>query len=145
MAEVLLTHSNSLYSDPKQTAKMQPYPPLQTMIAAAVLQSQGIETALYDPTLVHSPSEGFVAALRAHRPRLVIVCEDDFNFLSKMCLAKNREFAFWMAHTAIEWGIDAVAHGSDATDNVGAYLSAGFRAVAIGQPEATLLEFARAI
>jgi hypothetical protein len=38
MADVLLTHSNHLYSDPKQVAKMQPYPPLQTILAAAVLE-----------------------------------------------------------------------------------------------------------
>ena len=62
MAEVLLTHSNHLYSDPKQVAKMQPYPPLQTILAAAVLEQHGIETALYDPTL-DSPHEGFRDAL----------------------------------------------------------------------------------
>ena len=30
MVDVLLTHSNHLYSDRKQVRKMQPYPPLQT-------------------------------------------------------------------------------------------------------------------
>jgi hypothetical protein len=43
MADVLLTHSNHLYFDRKQTEKMQPYPPLQTMLAAAVLRERGIE------------------------------------------------------------------------------------------------------
>jgi hypothetical protein len=37
VTEILLTHSNHLYSDRKQVAKMQPYPPLQTLIAAAWL------------------------------------------------------------------------------------------------------------
>ena len=35
MADVLLTHSNHLYFDRKQVKKMQPYPPLQTLLAAA--------------------------------------------------------------------------------------------------------------
>src|SRR5665213_3805771 len=120
MADVLLTHSNHVYSDRKQTAKMQPYPPLQTMIAAAVLRDHGIETVLFDPALqagLDPPVEAFEAALERHRPRLVVVCEDDFNFLSKMCLTRNRELALWMARTATGHGIEVVAHGSDASDH----------------------------
>src|SRR6478672_1429793 len=99
MAPVLLTHSNHLYFDPKQVQKMQPYPPLQTLLAAAVLRQHGIEVALFDSTL-NAPEEGFLAALERHQPRLVVVCEDDFNFLSKMCLLRNRELALWMASVA---------------------------------------------
>lgn len=144
MAEVLLTHSNHVYSDPKQAAKMQPYPPLATLLVAAVLEQHGISTALFDTTLAESPERGFAAALETHRPRLVMVCEDDFNFLSKMCLARNRELAFGMARAARDRGIDAVVHGSDASDHVAAYLAAGFAAVVIGEPESTLLELAQA-
>jgi anaerobic magnesium-protoporphyrin IX monomethyl ester cyclase len=142
MAEVLLTHSNHLYSDPKQVSKMQPYPPLQTILAAAVLEQHGIEAALYDPTL-DSPREGFRDALERHRPRLVVVCEDDFNFISKMCLARNRELALWMAQTATDRGIEVVAHGSDASDHVSEYLAAGFGSVIIGEVEDTLLAVAQ--
>lgn len=141
MAQVLLTHSNCVYSDPKQSAKMQPYPPLQTLLAAAVLERDGIEVALFDPTL-GNPEQGFRDALARHRPGMVMVCEDDFNFLTKMCLARNRELAFWMARTAAELGIKAYVHGSDASDHVAKYLDAGFRAVALGEPEASLLELA---
>lgn len=143
MAEVLLTHSNHVYSDLKQASKMQPYPPLQTLLAAAVLEQSGISVGLFDPALEESPHDAFIAALETHRPRLVIVCEDDFNFLSKMCLARNRELAYRMARTAKDLGIEAVVHGSDASDNVAAYLDAGFAAVATGEPEATLLELAQ--
>ena len=38
MADVLLAHSNHVYFDRKQARKMQPYPPLQTLLAAAVLR-----------------------------------------------------------------------------------------------------------
>jgi radical SAM superfamily enzyme YgiQ (UPF0313 family) len=139
MATVLLTHSNHVYSDPKQAAKMQPYPPLQTILAAAVLEQAGISVALFDPAL-ESPQKGFRAALEFHHPALVVVCEDDFNFLSKMCLARNRELAFWMARTARESGIETAVHGSDASDNVAAYLEAGFGSAMIGEVEDTLLE-----
>src|SRR3954447_5788618 len=105
MPGVLLTHSNNVHADAKQARKMQPYPPLQTILAAAVLRQHGIETALFDPTLhtlAHSPHDGFAAALERHRPGLIAVCEDDFNFLSKMCLARNRELACRMAQAACD-------------------------------------------
>jgi anaerobic magnesium-protoporphyrin IX monomethyl ester cyclase len=144
--EVLLTHSNNLFSDRKQVEKMQPYPPLQTILAAAVLRDNGIGVALFDPTLAEpGPAllETFDASLEEHRPRLVVVCEDDFNFLSKMCLARNRELAFGMAEIAQRRGIPIAAHGSDATDRAGEYLRAGFFAVLIGEVEPALLELAR--
>ena len=62
MADILLTHSNHLLSDRKQTRKMQPYPPLQTLMAAACLRREGYEVALFDPAL-ESPEEGFAQAL----------------------------------------------------------------------------------
>ena len=142
MPPVLLTHSNHLYFDPKQVQKMQPYPPLQTLLAAAVLRQHGMDVALLDSTL-NAPEEGFTAALEQYRPRLVIVCEDDFNFLSKMCLLRNRELAFWMASVARGRGIPIAAHGHDASDHVREYLAAGFDAVLIGEVETTLLELAQ--
>jgi anaerobic magnesium-protoporphyrin IX monomethyl ester cyclase len=141
MADVLLTHSNHLYSDRKQVKKMQPYPPLQTLLAAAALRERGISVALFDPTF-DAPEEGFAAALEAHRPGLAIVCEDDFNFLSKMCLGRNRELAFSMAAAAGARGVPIAAHGSDASDHVLKYLDAGFDSVLIGEVENTLLELA---
>jgi hypothetical protein len=105
VADILLTHSNHLYSDRKQTRKMQPYPPLQTLIAAAQLREAGFSVALFDPALVASPLEDFRAALRAHQPRLVAVVEDNFNFLTKMCLMRNRELAFRMCAAAAEAGL----------------------------------------
>ena len=146
MAEVLLTHSNNLFADRKQVEKMQPYPPLQTILAASVLRQHGIGTALFDPTL-ESPGRSllnaFESAIESHRPRLVLVCEDDFNFLSKMCLIRNRELAFQMAEIARQRGIPIAAHGSDASDRVREYLAAGFSFVLIGEVESTLLELAQ--
>jgi anaerobic magnesium-protoporphyrin IX monomethyl ester cyclase len=144
MAPVLLTHSNHLYFDQKQVQKMQPYPPLQTLLAAAVLREHDIDVALFDATL-NAPEEGFIAALEQRRPRLVVICEDDFNFLSKMCLLRNRELALWMASVARGRGIPVAAHGHDASDHVREYLAGGFDAVLIGEVETTLLEMAQGV
>jgi radical SAM superfamily enzyme YgiQ (UPF0313 family) len=141
MADVLLTHSNHLFFDRKQIKKMQPYPPLQTLLAAAALRECGISVALFDATLI-APEEGFAAALDTHRPRLAMVCEDDFNFLSKMCLGRNRDLAFSMAAAATARGIPIAVHGSDASDHVLEYLDAGFDSVLIGEVETTLVELA---
>jgi anaerobic magnesium-protoporphyrin IX monomethyl ester cyclase len=142
MADVLLTHSNHLHFDRKQVKKMQPYPPLQTLLAAAVLRGHGFDVALFDTTL-NSPQNGFAEALERHRPKLLVVCEDDFNFLSKMCLLHNREVAFGMADAAKKRGIASAVHGSDATDHVHEYLNAGFDSVLAGEVETTLLELAQ--
>jgi radical SAM superfamily enzyme YgiQ (UPF0313 family) len=141
MTDVLLTHSNHLFFDRKQMAKMQPYPPLQTLLGAAALRDHGISVGLFDVTL-NAPEKGFAESLIAHSPRLVVVCEDDFNFLSKMCLGRNRELAFWMAAAARDRGVTIAAHGSDASDHIQEYLDAGFDSVLIGEVETTLVELA---
>ncbi len=139
MVDVLLAHSNHLFHDHKQVEKMQPYPPLQTLLAAAVLREAGIRVALCDVTF-HSPQEALERALDQYSPRLLVVCEDDFNFLSKMCLSRNRTLSFAMAKAAQRRGIPSAAHGSDASDHAAVYLREGFDYVLIGEVESTLLE-----
>jgi radical SAM superfamily enzyme YgiQ (UPF0313 family) len=141
MADILLTHCNYLYFDRKQVRKMQPYPPLQTLIAAALLRREGFDVSLFDSTLV-SPVDGFRQALERHRPRMVALCEDNFNFLTKMCLTRNRELAYSMARIAQDARIPVVVNSSDATDHTLEYLSQGITAVIIGEVEYTLLEAA---
>jgi anaerobic magnesium-protoporphyrin IX monomethyl ester cyclase len=143
VTDILLTHSNHLYSDRKQVRKMQPYPPLQTLIAAARLRERGYSVAVCDVTLAASPDEEFQAALETHRPRMVAVVEDNFNFLTKMCLTRNRELAFRMCQAAAS--IPSVVNGSDSTDRAPAYLDAGFRMVLVGEVETLLEEAARQI
>ena len=142
MVDVLLTHSNHLYNDRKQVRKMQPYPPLQTLLAAACLRREGYTVALFDPALA-PPETGFEQALMHHRPRLVAVCEDNFNFLTKMCLQRNRELAGWMARTARGAGVPAIVNGSDASDRAAEYLQAGFSYVLEGEVEASIVEIAQ--
>jgi anaerobic magnesium-protoporphyrin IX monomethyl ester cyclase len=137
---ILLTHANHIYSDRKQVRKMQPYPPLQTLIAAAVLRAEGHQVALFDCTF----DRNFAAAIDEHHPDLVAVCEDNFNFLTKMCLLENRELAFAIAKAARDRGIRTVVNSSDATGNAPAYLAAGFDRVIPGELEEPLVETCRA-
>ncbi len=144
MTDVLLTHSYHLFYDAKQVRKMQPYPPLGTLYAAALLRAHGFSVALFD-AMLEDPATGFPAALARHRPSIVAVYEDSFNFLSKMCLTRMREVAFAMQAEAAKAGAVVVANGSDASDHVAEYLERGFDYVLLGEAEFTLLELTTAL
>jgi radical SAM superfamily enzyme YgiQ (UPF0313 family) len=134
---ILLTHSNHVFYDDKQRQKMEPYPPLQTLLVASVLRQQGHTVQVCDVTL-EAPEEKLRRSVELMTPCFVIVCEDGFNFLTKMCLSRNRELAFWTASMAREFGCPTAVHGSDSTDHVEEYLNAGFDYVVIGEPEETI-------
>lgn len=142
--DVLFTHSYHLYFDRKQAQRGQPYPPLGTLYAASLARRAGYSVALFD-TMIEDPDEGFQRALDQHRPRLVVVCEDSFNFLSKMCLSRMREVSFDMQRKAAQAGIPAIVHGSDSSDNAELYLHQGFLAVLLGECEVTLIELLQAV
>jgi anaerobic magnesium-protoporphyrin IX monomethyl ester cyclase len=139
VADVLLTHSYHLYFDRKQTRKMQPYPPLGTLYAAALLRSAGFSVALFD-SMLNDPEQGFAAALADHQPRVVVVYEDNFNFLTKMCLTRMREVAYHILEVSRQGGATVLVNGSDASDHALEYLRRGFRCVLLGEAEWTLLE-----
>lgn len=139
MAQILVTHSYHLPFDPKQLRKMQPYMPLGTLYAAAALRESGFSVAAFD-SMLESPSTGFIEMLVKHRPRVVAVYEDDFNFLSKMCLTRMREVAWELAKEARAAGAIAIVHGSDSTDNPALFLGHGFDYVLCGEAEETLVQ-----
>ena len=144
MADVLLTHSYHLPYDRKQVRKMQPYPPLGTLYAAAVLRQHRISVGVFD-AMLQDPEPGFREALRIHRPKIVAIYEDDFNFLTKMCLTRMREVAFRMIDDARKAGARVIVHGSDATDHAIDYLRQGSEFVLIGEAEHSLLQVVRTI
>jgi radical SAM superfamily enzyme YgiQ (UPF0313 family) len=120
---------------------MEPYPPLYTLLVAAVLREAGLQVEVCDITF-DDPKQKIHEALEGLAPCLVLVCEDDFNFLTKMCLSRNRELAYWIAGTAQDYGCVTAVHGSDATDHAADYLDAGFDAVLIGEVEDTVRQLA---
>src|SRR5580704_5891578 len=104
MTDVLLTHSYHLPNDAKQWRKMQPYPPLGTLYAATALRDAGISVAVFDSTFA-APISGFAEMLQKHEPRIVVIYEDDFNFVTKMCLLHMRELANQLSMMAHAKGI----------------------------------------
>lgn len=144
MIDVLLTHSYHLYYDRKQVRKMQPYPPLGTLYAAALLREKGYSVALFD-SMLESPAPGFSDAVARTQPRVVAIYEDNFNFLSKMCLNRMRQIAFDMIDTARASGATVVVNGSDATDHCADYLARGVSYILLGEAEWTLLDLVHAL
>jgi anaerobic magnesium-protoporphyrin IX monomethyl ester cyclase len=67
------------------------------------------------------------------KPQLVLFYEDNFNFLSKMCLGKMRNACCEMVASARQAGARVVASGSDATDAPEPYLRAGADVVLSGE------------
>jgi anaerobic magnesium-protoporphyrin IX monomethyl ester cyclase len=135
---ILLAHSYYLRNDPKQLARMRPYPPLATLLAAAVLRRRGHEVALFDAMLA-AGTDSFRAALRETRPTIVGILEDNFNFVTKMCTVRSREATIEMIAAARAHGCRVVVNGSDASDHPTRYLEAGADAVIPGEVETTLL------
>ena len=144
MADILLAHSYHLPYDPKQVRKMQPYAPLGTLYAATALREHGFSAAVFDPML-QDPVSGFLEMLRHEKPAVLAIYEDDFNFLSKMCLTRMRDVAWQLAQTAREAGAIVIAHGSDATDHAREYLQNGADFVLVGEAEQSLVELCASI
>jgi anaerobic magnesium-protoporphyrin IX monomethyl ester cyclase len=144
VVDVLLTHSYHLYYDRKQTRKMQPYPPLGTLYAAALLRDRGYSVTLFD-SMLENPEENFPEILARTQPRIVAIYEDNFNFLSKMCLGRMRQVAFGMIDAAAAYGATIVVNGSDASDHCDDYLERGAHYVLLGEAEWTLLELVETV
>jgi anaerobic magnesium-protoporphyrin IX monomethyl ester cyclase len=129
---ILVGHSYFLRFDEKQRRRAKPYPPLATLQIAAFLREGGHGVALFDAMLADG-IEDYEAALDLARPRLVLFYEDNYNFLSKMCLEKMRRACCEMIARARSTGVRVVAAGSDASDAPEPYLLAGADAVLRGE------------
>ncbi|MCB9135471.1 MAG: B12-binding domain-containing radical SAM protein [Anaerolineales bacterium] len=139
MPKLLFGQSYFLRFDPKLWEGMQPYPPLGTLYAASYLREQGYEVALFDAMLAESEAD-WAVALEREKPDFAILYEDNFNYLSKMCLSRMREAAFTMTKMAKDHGLTIIICGSDATDHYPNYLEKGADFILLGEGEATLAE-----
>jgi anaerobic magnesium-protoporphyrin IX monomethyl ester cyclase len=139
MLSILVCHSYFMRFDPKQQERAKPYPPLATLQVAALLRGAGHRVALFDAMLAEDVGE-FHEQLHAVQPQLVLLYEDNFNFLSKMCLAAMRNAACEMIAAARRLGSRVIAAGSDASDSPSTYLRAGADVVLQGEGLSSLLE-----
>lgn len=132
MLSILVAHSYFLRFDEKQRLRAKPYPPLATLQVAALLREAGHKVSLFDAMLAEGVAD-YEAIVAAERPQVVLFYEDNYNFLSKMCLGKMRSACCEMIETARRGGARVIAAGSDASDAPGAYLTAGADAVLRGE------------
>ncbi|KAA3606233.1 MAG: radical SAM protein [Calditrichaeota bacterium] len=140
LKKILLAHSYFLRFDPKMWETMQPYTPLGTLYATSYLQKNNFEVALFDSMLADS-TEDFKPIFEKFKPDVVVFFEDNFNYLSKMCLTRMREACLEMAKFVKEnSSAKVIACGSDASDRKGIYLNGGIDYLLIGEGEQTLLE-----
>ncbi len=139
MKDILFGQSYYLKFDPKLYAAMQPYPPLGTLYAAAIMRNKGYDVALFDAMLAEDTS-AWAAALDQYKPRFAVLFEDNFNYLSKMSLLRMRQAAFEMIDMAKARGCVVICGGADETDHADAYLARGADYVCIGEGDETLAE-----
>lgn len=137
MLSILVCHSYFLRFDHKQQLRAKPYPPLASLQVAAMLRAAGHEVSFFDSMLADDLNF-YERRLSVIKPQVVLFYEDNFNFLSKMCLGKMRDACFEMIAAARAAGMRIIAAGSDASDAPGAYLNAGADLVLHGEALGTL-------
>ena len=112
MVDVLLTYSYHPSYDSRQIRKRRTYRPLGMFCAAYASRTRDMLAAGFDSTLVKLAEE-CSKALDAHRPRIVAVYEDDFNFPPRVCLTRLAEVAAEIAMSTRSTRAVTIAHGFD--------------------------------
>ncbi len=137
MKSVLLTHSYFYKLDPKQWEFKQPYPPLGTLHAASVLRNSGLDINFQDACLEDNTLR-IEEEILTSKPSYMVIYDDGFNYLTKMCLSSMREAAFKMIRSAKEVGAIVIVCSSDSSDHYSKYLEEGATYVIRGEGEETL-------
>jgi anaerobic magnesium-protoporphyrin IX monomethyl ester cyclase len=132
MPSVLVAHSYFLRFDPKQFERAKPYPPLATLEVATLLRQHGHAPSLFDAMLAEGVDD-FARALAEAAPAVLVLYEDNYNYLSKMCLARMRDAACQMIQLAKATGARVLVAGSDVSDAPAPYVQAGADAALRGE------------
>jgi len=136
---ILFTHSYFLRFDQKQWEQSKPYPPLATILAASTMRKKGFQVELFDTNFAKTPQE-VLPVMDNFNPEVLVIYDDGFNYLTKMCLTNMREAAFEMIQIAKKRGIYVLVSSSDSTDHSEKYLNAGADVVILGEAESTLAQ-----
>lgn len=137
MKRILFSHSYFYKFDSKQWSIAEPYPPLMTIGAAALMRREGYEVELFDSGLAES-ADDILPILKSFKPDYFVVFDDGFNYLTKMCLTTMREAAFKMQTYAKDQGATVITCSSDSTDHYQKYIENGSDYVIKGEGEITL-------
>lgn len=139
MKRVVISNAYFYPLDKKQWRFKQPYPPLGTLLAAALVREMGFEVVFCDGNLDDGPKR-IADQIRSAKPDYVLIYEDGFNYLTKMCLTVMREAAHELLRAGRDVGATTIVSSSDATDHADLYLDAGANFVVRGEGEQTLQE-----
>lgn len=137
--KVLFSHSYFLFFDKKQWNQRKPYPPLATIQVASYARSKDFEVDLFDVSFVEK-ANAINSKLDDYKPEVLVLYDDDFNYLTKMCLTNMREAAFQMIQEAKSRGIHVIVSSSDSTDHFEKYLEKGADEILMGEGDETLIE-----
>ena len=144
MSNILFSHSYYYKLDKKQWKNKMPFPPLGTLYAASLLRKNGFTVDLFDTNLRDNPFE-IESVLKLKNPEYLVIYDDGFNYLTKMCLTNMREACFDMMQIGKKHKCKIIVCSSDATDHFEKYLNNGADFVIRGEGEITLLELLTAI
>lgn len=139
MSDILFSHSYYYRLDPKQWKNHTPFPPLGTLYAASLLRENGYQVDLFDTNLLDS-AQTISTQLETQQPRYLVIYDDGFNYLTKMCLTKMREACFEMITIGKNYQCTVIVCSSDSTDHYSKYLEKGADYILQGEGEASLLE-----
>ncbi len=139
MADIVLANTYFEVFDPKQEKRMQPYPPLGTLYAASVLKAQNYSVDFFD-TVFASGASAVFPLLEKNAGKIFVICDDGFNYLTKMCLVNMRNACYEMIRYAKKMNCTVLVSSSDATDHWKEYLQTGADYILIGEVEQTLTE-----
>ena len=144
MVNVLVSNTYFLALDPKQQDNMQPYPPLGALYAAAVLERDGHHVEFID-TIFEPSAENVFPIIQQFTGNIFFICDDGFNYLTKMCLVNMRNACYDMIAYAKKNNYQVIVSSSDATDHSFEYLQQGADFIIIGEVELTLQQLINAI
>ncbi len=139
MKKVLFTHSYFYRFDEKQWETKKPYPPYGTMYAASLMRQEGYDVRLFDVAFEKDTSK-LPGILEEYRPDYLVIYDDGFNYLTKMCLTRMREAAFEMSRLARQSNCKVIVCSSDSTDHFQEYLDHDADFIILGEGELTLKE-----
>jgi anaerobic magnesium-protoporphyrin IX monomethyl ester cyclase len=139
MSNILFTHSYYYKLDSKQWKNKMPFPPLGTLYAASLLRKNGFNIDLFDTNLLDTP-KSIISKLTANQPNYLVIYDDGFNYLTKMCLTNMREACFEMIQLAKKYNCKIIVSSSDATDHYEKYIEKGADYIIQGEGEITLSE-----
>jgi len=144
MTDVLFTHAYFYKMDTKQWKNKMPFLPLGTIYAASILRTKNYKVSLFDVGLKVSPQE-LTTVLEKEKPHYLVIYDDGFNYLTKMCLTTMREACFDMISYGKKQDCKIIVSSSDATDHAEKYIEKGADFILYGEAEQTLLELINAL